>query len=146
MTLIRKSHVMFVTSILRSLNVMTKPRPLSPHLQIYRLPLPALMSISHRLSGVVLSTGTIFVAVWLMMLAAGETSFALAQSVVGHPLSQLVLFGYSVALFYHACNGVRHLFWDAVIGLNIPAIYASGRVAIALAVVLTGLFWLVIYW
>ena len=48
---------MFVTSILRSLNVMTKPRPLSPHLQIYRLPLPALMSISHRLSGVVLSTG-----------------------------------------------------------------------------------------
>ena len=146
MTLRRKSHVMFVTSILRSLNVMTKPRPLSPHLQIYRLPLPALMSISHRLSGVVLSTGTIFVAVWLMMLAAGETSFALAQSVVDHPLSQLVLFGYSVALFYHACNGVRHLFWDAVIGLNIPAIYASGRVAIALAVVLTGLFWLVIYW
>ena len=137
---------MFVTSILRSLNVMTKPRPLSPHLQIYRLPLPALMSISHRLSGVVLSTGTIFVAVWLMMLAAGETSFALAQSVAGHPLSQLVLFGYSVALFYHACNGVRHLFWDAVIGVNIPAIYASGRFAIALAVVLTGLFWLVIYW
>ena len=137
---------MFVASILRSVNVMTKPRPLSPHLQIYRLPLPALMSISHRLSGVVLSTGTIFVAVWLMMLAAGETSFDLAQSVVVHPLSQLVLFGYSVALFYHACNGVRHLFWDAVSGVNIPAIYASGRVAIALAVVLTGLFWLVIYW
>ena len=145
MTLSRNSHVMFVASILRSLNVMTKPRPLSPHLQIYRLPLPALMSISHRLSGVVLSTGTIFVAVWLMMLAAGETSFALAQSVVGHPLSQLVLFGYSVALFYHACNGVRHLFWDAVIGVNIPAIYASGRVAIALAIVLTGLFWALIY-
>ena len=145
MTLSRNSHLMFVTSILRSLNVMTKPRPLSPHLQIYRLPLPALMSISHRLSGVVLSTGTIFLAVWLMMLAAGETSFALAQSVVGHPLSQLVLFGYSVALFYHACNGVRHLFWDAVIGVNIPAIYASGRVAIALAIVLTGLFWAVIY-
>ena len=145
MTLTRNSHVMFVASILRSVNVMTKPRPLSPHLQIYRLPLPALMSISHRLSGVVLSTGTIFVAIWLMMLAAGETSFALAQSVVGHPLSQLVLFGYSVALFYHACNGVRHLFWDAVIGVNIPAIYASGRVAIALAIVLTGLFWSVIH-
>ena len=145
MTLSRNSQVMFLASILRSVNVMTKPRPLSPHLQIYRLPLPALMSISHRLSGVMLSTGTIFVAVWLMMLAAGETSFALAQSVVGHPLSQLVLFGYSVALFYHACNGVRHLFWDAVIGVNIPAIYASGRVAIALAIVLTGLFWAVIY-
>ena len=124
---------------------MSKPRPLSPHLQIYRLPLPALMSISHRLSGVVLSTGTVLLALWLMMLAAGETSFSLAQSVVGHPLGQLVLFGYSVALFYHACNGVRHLFWDAVVGLNIPAIYTSGGFAIALAVVLTGLFWLIIY-
>ena len=124
---------------------MTQPRPLSPHLQIYRLPLPASMSISHRLSGVVLSTGTVLVAVWLMMLAAGEISFELAQSVAGHPLGQLVLFGYTAALFYHACNGVRHLFWDAVIGVNIPAIYASGRFAIALAIVLTGLFWLVIY-
>ena len=124
---------------------MSKPRPLSPHLQIYRLPLPALMSISHRISGVVLSTGTVLVAVWLMMLAAGKTSFDLAQSLVGHPLGQLLLFGYSLALFYHACNGVRHLFWDAVIGVNIPAIYASGRFAIALAFVLTGLFWVVIY-
>ena len=123
---------------------MSKPRPLSPHLQIYRLPLPALMSISHRLTGAVLSTGTVLVAVWLMMLAAGEISFDLAQSVVGIT-GQLVLFGYSVALFYHACNGVRHLFWDAVIGVNIPAIYTSGRFVIALAVALTGLFWFVIY-
>lgn len=124
---------------------MARPRPLSPHLQIYRLPLPALMSISHRLSGVVLSTGTVLVALWLMMLAAGEEWFALAQMAVSHPLGQLVLFGYSVALFYHACNGVRHLFWDAVIGLNIPAIYTSGRVAIALAAVLTVLFWAALY-
>ena len=142
----RNNRVMVVASIFWSVNVMTKPRPLSPHLQIYRLPLPALMSISHRLSGVVLSTGTVLVAVWLMMLAAGEISFELAQSVVGHPLGQLLLFGYTAALFYHACNGVRHLFWDAVIGVNIPAIYASGRLSIALAVVLTGLFWFVIYW
>ena len=124
---------------------MARPRPLWPHLQIYRLPLPALMSITHRLSGVVLSSGTVLVAVWLMMLAAGEDSFALAQAVVSHPLGQLVLFGYSVALFYHACNGVRHLFWDAVIGLNIPAIYKSGQVALGVAFVLTALFWAVLY-
>ncbi|MDP7376189.1 MAG: succinate dehydrogenase, cytochrome b556 subunit, partial [Alphaproteobacteria bacterium] len=86
MNLFRNNRVMVVDSILWSVNVMAKPRPLSPHLQIYRLPLPALMSISHRLSGVVLSTGTVLVAVWLMMLAAGEISFELAQSAVGHPL------------------------------------------------------------
>ena len=124
---------------------MTRPRPLSPHLQIYRLPLPALMSISHRVSGVILSTGTILVAGWLMMLAAGQDTFLLAQAVLSHPLGQLVLFGYSVALFYHACNGVRHLFWDSVIGLNIPAIYKSGQFALALAFALTALFWAVLY-
>ena len=124
---------------------MTRPRPLSPHLQIYRLPLPALMSISHRLSGVVLSSGTILVAIWLMMLAAGEDSFAVAQMVVSHPLGQLVLFGYSVALFYHACNGVRHLFWDAVIGLNIPAIYKSGQAVLVLAIMLTAGLWGLIF-
>ena len=124
---------------------MSRPRPLSPHLQIYRLPLPALMSISHRLSGVVLSTGTILVAIWLMMLAAGEASFAMAQTVVSHPLGQLVLFGYSVALFYHACNGVRHLFWDAVIGLNIPAIYKSGQAVLVLAIMLTAGLWGLIF-
>jgi len=124
---------------------MTRQRPLSPHLQVYRLPLPAIMSISHRMTGIILSTGTVLLTLYLVALASGPENFALAKMVIGHPLGLLVLFGYSVALFYHACNGVRHLFWDAVIGVNIPAIYASGRVAIALAIVLTGLFWAVIY-
>ena len=124
---------------------MTKPRPLSPHLQVYRLPLPALMSISHRASGVVMSTGTVLVALWLVMLAAGENTFNIAQQFVSHPIGKLVMFGYSMALFYHACNGIRHLFWDAVIGLDIPSIYRTGYLTIFLAIVFTLTFWLFIY-
>ena len=124
---------------------MTKPRPLSPHLQVYRLPLPALMSISHRASGVVMSTGTILVVLWLVMLAAGENTFNIAQQFVSHPIGKFVLFGYSVALFYHACNGIRHLFWDAVIGLDIPSIYKSGYLTIFMAILFTLSFWLLIY-
>ena len=124
---------------------MTKPRPLSPHLQVYRLPLPALMSISHRASGVVMSTGTLLVALWLVMLAAGEVTFNLAQQFVSHPIGKLVMFGYSMALFYHACNGIRHLFWDAVIGLDIPSIYRTGYLTIFLAIIFTLTFWLFIY-
>ena len=124
---------------------MTKPRPLSPHLQVYRLPLPALMSISHRASGVVMSTGTVLVALWLVMLAAGENTFNLAQQFVSHPIGNLVMFGYSMALFYHACNGIRHLFWDAVIGLDIPSIYRTGYLTIFLAILFTLTFWLFIY-
>ena len=124
---------------------MSQSRPLSPHLQIYKLPLPALMSITHRMTGVILSTGTILVTAFLVALASGPEAFLIAKLCVSHPLGQIVLFGYSVALFYHACNGVRHLFWDAVIGLSIPAVYRSGLVAIVVALCLTGVLWLTIY-
>ena len=124
---------------------MSSSRPLSPHLQVYKLPLPALMSITHRLTGVVLSSGTVLLAGFLIALASGSEAFAIAQLCVSHPFGQIALFGYSLALFYHACNGVRHLFWDAVIGLSIPAVYKSGQVAIVMALCLTAALWSVIY-
>ena len=124
---------------------MSHRRPLSPHLQIYKLPLPALMSITHRMTGVVLSTGTILMAAFLVALASGPEAFLIAKLCVSHALGQIILFGYSLALFYHACNGVRHLFWDAVIGLSIPAVYKSGLVTIVFALCLTSALWFTIY-
>ncbi len=124
---------------------MSKTRPLSPHLQIYKLPLPALMSITHRLTGVVLSSGTVLLAFWLVMLSAGEQAFATAQMILSHPLAMLVLAGYSAALFYHGCNGVRHLFWDMGKGLTIEAVYRSGKLAIAIAIALCAAFWLLLF-
>ena len=124
---------------------MAKARPLSPHLQIYRLPLPALLSITHRMTGVVLSTGTFLLALWLIALAQGPETFATAMMIISHPLGQIVLFGYSVALFYHMCNGIRHLNWDRGSGLEIEAVYRSGKITIAAAVCLTAALWSVIY-
>ncbi len=124
---------------------MARQRPLSPHLQVYRLPLPAIMSISHRMTGIILSSGTFLLTLYLVALANGPESFATAKIIIAHPLGQLVLFGYSVALFYHACNGVRHLFWDAVIGLTIPAVYKSGQAVLVLAALLTAGLWGLVY-
>ena len=124
---------------------MARQRPLSPHLQVYRLPLPAIMSISHRMTGIILSSGTFLLTLYLIALASGPESFSMAITIIGHPLGQLVLFGYSVALFYHACNGVRHLFWDAVIGLTIPAVYKSGHAVLVLAALLTAGLWGLVY-
>ena len=124
---------------------MARQRPLSPHLQVYRLPLPALLSISHRMTGIILSSGTFLLTLYLVALANGPESFATAKIIIAHPLGQLVLFGYSVALFYHACNGVRHLFWDAVIGLTIPAVYKSGQAVLVLAALLTAGLWGLVY-
>ena len=124
---------------------MAKARPLSPHLQVYRLPLPALLSITHRMTGVILATGTVLLSLWLVALAYGPESFEMAMMIIAHPLGQLVLFGYSAALFYHMCNGIRHLNWDRGAGLEIEQVYRSGKMTIALAIVLTAALWGVLY-
>ena len=120
---------------------MAKPRPLSPHLQVYRPQLTSVLSISHRASGMALTTGTIILALWLISVASGPETFAVMASIVGHPLGQFVLFGYSVALFYHACNGIRHLSWDFGFGLTIPDVYRSGYVVLAATCVFTAFLW-----
>ena len=122
---------------------MAKPRPLSPHLQIYRPQLTSIMSISHRATGAALAAGTLLLCLWLVALEAGDVWYALAATVIGHPIGKFILFGYSVALVYHALNGVRHLTWDRGIALTIPGVYRSGQIVLLLTVVITTLIWAV---
>ena len=129
----------------RKYEIMSRPRPLSPHLSIWRFQLPAVMSITHRITAVILTSGTVLLTAWLLALAFGENSFNLASMIITHPLGQFVMFGYSVVLFYHASNGVRHLFWDFGKGLDIPGVYTSGRIALAAMVFLTVGFWAFIF-
>ena len=123
--------------------VMAKSRPLSPHLQIYRPQLTSMMSISHRATGAALAAGTFLLCLWLVALAAGDVWYALVATVIGHPIGIFILFGYSVALVYHALNGVRHLTWDRGIGLTIPAVYRSGQIVLVLTVVISASMWAV---
>lgn len=118
-------------------------RPLSPHLQVYRPQLTSVMSILHRLSGVALAVGTLLLVYWLAAAAAGPDYFEGAQAFIGSWLGLLLLFGWSVALFYHLCNGIRHLFWDAGYGYELPQAYASGWAVVIATGVLTLLAWVV---
>lgn len=119
----------------------TENRPLSPHLQVYRPQLTSVLSISHRISGVLLSLGTVIVVLWLLALAAGPDSYARMTGYLAHPLSLVVLVAWSFALFYHLLNGIRHLIWDAGWMLDLRGAYASGWAVVILAVVLTALVW-----
>ena len=121
---------------------MARERPLSPHLQIYRLPLPALMSISHRLCGLALAAGSLLVVWYLAALAAGPAYFAFLQTVLASWYGQLVLFGYSAAVLYHLGNGVRHLLWDFGYGLSLDGVYRGGYAVIVWTVALTAGLWL----
>jgi succinate dehydrogenase / fumarate reductase cytochrome b subunit len=123
---------------------MAKPRPLSPHLQVYRPQLTSVMSIMHRASGAVLATGSLLVALWLVALAAGAAVFNPVADAMQHPFGQLVVFGYSLALVYHGLNGIRHLMWDLRIGLEIKQVYQSGYIVLGLTVLVTAALWLAV--
>ena len=91
----------------------TPNRPLSPHLQVYRPQLTSVMSILHRLTGIALAVGTLLLVAWLVAAATSPQAFGAIQAFNGSWIGRVLLFGWSFALFYHLCNGIRHLFWDA---------------------------------
>ncbi len=116
-------------------------RPLSPHLQVYRLPLLAILSITHRITGVALAAGAVLLAVWLGAAAYGPDAYATVNGLLGSLLGRLVLFGFTAAYFFHLANGIRHLFWDAGKGFDLKTAQATSRWVIGAAVVLTLATW-----
>lgn len=119
----------------------TGNRPLSPHLQVYRLPVTAWISISHRATGVVLTLGTLLLAYWLGAAAYGPQSFARAQAFVGSWFGVLLLLGFSFSLFFHLANGIRHLLWDSGWGFEKEQYRASSTAVLAVAGALTLVTW-----
>ncbi|MBM3539097.1 MAG: succinate dehydrogenase, cytochrome b556 subunit [Alphaproteobacteria bacterium] len=118
-----------------------RPRPLSPHLQVYRPQLTSILSITHRATGVALAAGTLLLVWWLVATATGPEQFATVQAVLGSWLGKLVLFGWTVSLFFHLANGIRHLFWDAGLGFELKTTYVSGWAVVAATILLTVLAW-----
>ena len=116
-------------------------RPLSPHLQVYRWQVQMVSSILHRATGVALAIGSVLVVAGLLALAGGEQCFDAFRHVAGSPLGMLLLFGWSWALFYHLCNGIRHLIQDAGAGYAIAQLVRSSWISIGVSIVLTLLTW-----
>jgi len=117
-------------------------RPLSPHLQIYSWKFTMLLSILHRATGIALAVGALLLVYWLSAAASGAGAFADAQAIIGSWFGLLVLFGFSYALFFHLCNGIRHLFWDAGYGFDLGTAWASALVTIVASAALTVIAWL----
>lgn len=123
----------------------TRARPLSPHLQIYRFQWTMLLSITHRLTGVALAMGTLLLVWWLTALALGPDYFDMVQGLLGSWVGRLMLLGWTWSVFYHFCNGLRHLAWDAGWGFDLGVARASGWAVMLLSVVLTVALWAVAY-
>jgi succinate dehydrogenase / fumarate reductase cytochrome b subunit len=117
-------------------------RPLSPHLQIYRWQLTMLLSILHRATGIALSGGTILLVWWLVAAASGPDAYEGVQEFLGSWIGLLLLFGWTVSLFYHLCNGIRHLVWDTGHALDLKSTYTGGWAVVAATAVLTLAAWI----
>lgn len=116
-------------------------RPLSPHLQVYRWQLTMTMSITHRATGIALAVGTLLLTCWLISAALGPANYAGLQRFLASWLGILLLLGWSWSLFYHLCNGIRHLVWDTGYWLDLKGAYASGYAVLAISTVLTVIAW-----
>ena len=118
-------------------------RPLSPHLQIYRMPMLAILSILHRATGIALSVGALYLATWVIYAASNPQAYALFQGFNGSIVGRIILGGWLFSAYYHLCNGIRHLFWDAGYGFDLKDADRSGWIVIVVSLVATVLSWIV---
>ncbi len=116
-------------------------RPLSPHLQVYRWQLTSVLSILHRATGIALAVGALYLATWVIYAAAPPRAYALFQDFNTSIIGRIVLGGWLFSAFYHLCNGIRHLFWDAGYGFALKDAYRSGWTVVVVSLIATILSW-----
>lgn len=121
---------------------MRHPRPKSPNMQNYRPQLTSVMSFGHRLSGVALALFAFGLVAWLVAAATGPVAFDRAQVIVLSVPGHMLLFLATLAVFYHLCNGIRHLIWDSVRAFELRSIYAGGWAVVAASLILTSALWI----
>jgi succinate dehydrogenase / fumarate reductase cytochrome b subunit len=122
------------------------PRPISPHLQVWRWHLTMTLSILHRVTGVGLYLGVFLLVYWLSAVAAGPAAYATAEGLLLSPLGRLVLFGFTLSATYHLANGVRHLLWDVGWGFKPSTATATAWLTLLIALAAAIGVWAAAYW
>jgi len=116
--------------------------PLSPHLQIYRWHISSLLSITHRIAGVINFISLILIIFWLVALSLGENNYESFLLMINSFFGKFILIGFTWSMSFHVLGGIRHLFWDLGYGFEIKTANISGIIVIISSLVLTIIFWL----
>ncbi len=117
-------------------------QPLSPHLTVYKWQVTNTLSIIHRFSGLILCLGGVFLSIWLISIALGNSTYSLLIGFSNLMIIKLFFVGLSFAFFYHSLNGIRHLMWDIGKGFETNELKISGALVVTGAVLFACLFWL----
>ena len=116
--------------------------PLSPHLQIYRWQISSLLSITHRISGVINLLALVLIFFWLIFLSFGESNYELFLLIINSFFGKFILIGFTWSMSFHLLSGARHLAWDLGYGFEIKTANISGIIVIILSFIITIIFWL----
>ena len=116
--------------------------PLSPHLQIYRWHISSLLSITHRISGIINLLALILIFFWLIILSFGENNYEIFLPIINNFFGKFILIGFTWSMCFHILSGIRHLVWDLGYGFEIKTANISGIIVIICSLVLTIIFWL----
>ena len=118
-------------------------RPRSPNIQNYRPQLTSVLSIANRITAVISTVALVAFVAWLVAAVLAPSAYGALYAAAVSPTGRALLVIATFAFFLHLCGGIRHLFWDVVVGFELRSIYASGWVAVAASIVLTAAAWLV---
>ena len=116
--------------------------PLSPHLQIYRWHISSLLSITHRISGVINLLAIILLFFWILTFSFSENNYELFLQMINSFFGKFILIGFTWSMTFHILSGIRHLAWDLGYGFEIKTANISGIIVIIFSLVLTIIFWL----
>ena len=116
--------------------------PLSPHLQIYRWHVSSLLSITHRISGVINLLALILIFFWLLVLSLGKNNYELFLLMNNSFFGKFILIGFTWSMSFHILSGIRHLAWDLGFGFEIKTANISGIAVIISSLIITIIFWL----
>ena len=116
---------------------MFEKNPLSPHLQIYRWQISSLLSITHRIVGIVNITAITLICLWTISLLFGEDNYEFLKILFQSSLGKFIIVSLSWSFSFHALNEIRHLIWDLGYGFDLKISKITGIITIIGSLALT---------
>ena len=120
---------------------MENNNPLSPHLQIYKWQISSLLSITHRIVGVINFFAIVLICIWAIMLVFGENSYSILNTILDSGFGKFLTISLCWTFSFHILNELRHLIWDAGYGFDLKISKITGIIVFIGSFVLTILFY-----
>ncbi len=120
----------------------TIERPMSPHLQVYKISFTMIMSMMHRISGFILYLGSFLFLTWYLSIFFGQDAYSFVNQLFSLSIVKLALFLFTWIFFHHLFGGIRHFIWDIGLGFDLNSIEWLARLTILFSFISASLLWI----